>query len=176
METIKSHFDRYQNFQDPNEENITRDERASRLKAMYDYDQKEMIGELKALGINIQSVWDLVNSPNNYTCAIPILLKHLSEPHYPRVLEGIVRSLAIRDLRGNELLWKTAVDLYKKTPPDKLIPEPYNRGLSATLGLLLSVIMTKKEFPEVQKLMTDYPDLDGRTFMQKGIKRVSTKV
>ena len=111
METIKSHFDRYQNFQDPNEENITRDERASRLKAMYDYDQKEMIGELKALGINIQSVWDLVNSPNNYTCAIPILLKHLSEPHYPRVLEGIVRSLAIRDLRGNELWWKTAVCL-----------------------------------------------------------------
>lgn len=61
METIKSHFDRYQNFQDPNKENITRDERASRLKAMYDYDQKEMIGELKALGINIQSVRDLVN-------------------------------------------------------------------------------------------------------------------
>ena len=140
METIKSHFDRYQNFQDPNEENITRDERASRLKAMYAYDQKEMIGELKALGINIQSVWDLVNSPNNYTCAIPILLKHLSEPHYPRVLEGIVRSLAIRDLRGNELLWKTAVDLYTKTPPDKLIPEPYNRGLSAALGLLFTLL------------------------------------
>ena len=135
-----------------------------------------MIEELRALGINIQSVWDLVNCPNNYTCAIPILLRHLSEPHYPRVLEGIVRSLTIRDLRGNELLWKTAVDLYKKTPPSKLIPEPYNRGLSAALGLLLSVIMTKKEFPEVQKLMTDYPDLDGRTFIQKAIKRVSTKL
>lgn len=99
-----------------------------------------------------------------------------NEPILSGELEGIVRSLAIRDLRGNELLWKTAVDLYTKTPPDKLIPEPYNRGLSAALGLLLSVIMTKKEFPEVQKLMTDYPDLDGRTFIQKAIKRVSTKV
>ena len=71
METIKSHFDRYQNFQDPNKENITRDERASRLKAMYDYDQKEMIGELKALGINIQSVRDLVNTINIINKALP---------------------------------------------------------------------------------------------------------
>ena len=75
METIKSHFDRYQNFQDPNKENITRDERASRLKAMYDYDQKEMIGELKALGINIQSVRDLVNGAvvsENWTTSLGV--------------------------------------------------------------------------------------------------------
>lgn len=34
-------------------ENITRDERASRLKALYDYDQKEMIEELRKYTIRV---------------------------------------------------------------------------------------------------------------------------
>ena len=71
--------------------------------AVYRDDEAAMISELHSLGYNIESVWDFVNSKNRYVflrkfhgrydSAYPILVKHLSIEHHPRVREGIIRAL-----------------------------------------------------------------------------------
>src|SRR3546814_12026341 len=52
-----------------------------------------LLGELRGLGFEAASVWDLVNAPNNYLAAIPVLSKHLSSSYPPRTVDGIVRHI-----------------------------------------------------------------------------------
>lgn len=57
--------------------------------------------DLHRLGFHIKWVWDFVNSKeNNYQAAIPTLLEHIQRPYSDEVREGIARSLAIREARG----------------------------------------------------------------------------
>jgi hypothetical protein len=63
--------------------------------------------EAAALGYAIASVWDFVNSSphpflprrfvGSYERAYPMLIRHLQLPHHPRVREGIIRALTVRD-------------------------------------------------------------------------------
>lgn len=82
-------------------------EEISRLSDLCSEDQKELVAEIRELGFDIESVWDLVNnSPppslprpftGSYPAAYPVLLKHLLIPHHPRVREGIIRALTVKD-------------------------------------------------------------------------------
>ena len=70
-------------------------------------DEKNLIEDLKEQGYEVNSVWDFVNNNNryeflrqfdgDYVNAYPILVKHLDEEHHPRVREGIIRALTIKD-------------------------------------------------------------------------------
>src|SRR5689334_7991573 len=70
-------------------------------------DEAFLVGELRSLGFDVDSVWDFVNTGNkheflksrvaaDYRAAHPVLLRHLLVPHHPRVREGIIRALTIR--------------------------------------------------------------------------------
>lgn len=71
-------------------------------------DEQELVTELRALGLRVDSVYDLVNNrphpvlPNKfvgpYRQAYPLLLKHLGVTHEPNIREGIIRALTVRDL------------------------------------------------------------------------------
>lgn len=50
-------------------------------------------GRLRSVGIEVDSVWDLVNSRGPYPNAIPVLVEMLPQVRHPRVKEGIVRAL-----------------------------------------------------------------------------------
>ena len=79
-------------------------------------DERELVGEIRALGLNITSVYDLVNNtPHSvlehhfvgpYAEAYPVLLKHLTITHEPNIREGIIRALIVKDLpeHGTEIL------------------------------------------------------------------------
>lgn len=51
-------------------------------------------------GIEVDSVWDLVNTNVPYPEAIPVLLEWLPQVRHPRVKEGIVRALTVKEARG----------------------------------------------------------------------------
>jgi hypothetical protein len=70
-------------------------------------DEAELVEEIRQLGFDIESVWDLVNNKAHpvlqprftgpYPEAYPILVAHLARPHHQRIREGIIRALTERD-------------------------------------------------------------------------------
>lgn len=58
-----------------------------------------VVRDLRAAGVDVESVWDLVNTADPYPVAIPVLLEHLERDYPPIVTEGIARALAVREAR-----------------------------------------------------------------------------
>lgn len=59
-----------------------------------------LVAELRAAGFEVESAWDLVNTPGSYPKAIPILLAHLARPYPAAVREGIARALAVPETKA----------------------------------------------------------------------------
>ena len=57
-----------------------RDEQNERIEDSSRDEQIQLLSELKDIGILVESVWDLVNGKQNYSVAIPILIRRLSTP------------------------------------------------------------------------------------------------
>jgi hypothetical protein len=53
--------------------------------------------EFRRAGIAVRSVWDLVNTSSPYQELYTVLLRHLTLSHHPRIREGIVRALTVKD-------------------------------------------------------------------------------
>ena len=70
-------------------------------------EETPLVADLNSIGFKVDSVWDLVNSPNNYDKAIPTLSKHLDRDYSVDIGEGIIRALTIPSAEGvvnNKLL------------------------------------------------------------------------
>ena len=75
--------------------------------------QAPLVQALAEVGVEVTSVWDLVNTSDDYSEAIPVLEEHLKDDSYPdRIREGIARSLSFRKAAP---VWPTIVDLYRST-------------------------------------------------------------
>jgi hypothetical protein len=83
-----------------------------RLKREAEYRRAEapLVDELRAAGYQVQSAWDLVNTPDSYPKAVPILLAHLPRPYPAAVREGIARALAVREASCG---WEVLTRLYR---------------------------------------------------------------
>jgi hypothetical protein len=92
--------------------NRARDEEA-RLKREAEYRLAEapLVDELREAGFQVQSAWDLVNTPGSYPKAVPILLAHLPRPYPAAVREGIARALAVREASCG---WDVLMRLYRE--------------------------------------------------------------
>jgi len=87
-------------------------EEEERLKREAEYRRAEapLVDELQAAGYQVQSAWDLVNTPGSYPPAVPILLAHLPRPYPAAVREGIARALAVREASCG---WDVLTRLYR---------------------------------------------------------------
>jgi hypothetical protein len=65
-------------------------------------DEAALVEELRLAGLEVSSVYDLVNTASPYPDAIPILIRHLELPHEKIIREGIIRALTIKNA-GNEV-------------------------------------------------------------------------
>jgi hypothetical protein len=80
-----------------------KEQQRAESRAAYASEESKLVEEVRSLGYNISSVWDFVNNKPHpvlarrfvgpYTRAYPVLVKHLSLPHHPKIREGIVRAL-----------------------------------------------------------------------------------
>ncbi|MFO0631445.1 MAG: hypothetical protein U0168_01205 [Nannocystaceae bacterium] len=94
-----------------------------RLKREAEYRRAEapLVDELRAAGFQVESAWDLVNTPGSYPKAVPILLAHLPRPYPAAVREGIARALAVREAScGWELLTRLYRDEHEVRAKDGL--------------------------------------------------------
>ena len=121
-----------------------KEERMKILKAELDKDQAELTREISKIGIDIESVWDLVNNVKHpfldnkfvgqYRQVYSILVDHLDKPHHTRIREGIIRALTEKD----------AKDIAK----DKLLEHFYketDKNLKWVLANALTTILTQTE-------------------------------
>lgn len=74
--------------------------------------EKGLIEDLKKVGISVSSVWDLVNSPNNYKQAESVLIKHFKAAKESRYKEGIVRALGVKGFKN---AIRPLIDEFKKS-------------------------------------------------------------
>ena len=80
----------------------------------------QLAREAEKLGYKIRSVYDFVNNTpdpflprtfiGSYERAYPMLVRHLTLPHHPRVREGIIRALTVKD--GGQLVSDALLDQF----------------------------------------------------------------
>ncbi len=86
-------------------------------------DESRLVGEARSIGFDIDSVWDFVNVGAKhaflrrrfngpYGRAYPLLVSHLAIEHHPRVREGIIRALTVRD--GGEPVWRALLSEFER--------------------------------------------------------------
>lgn len=70
-----------------------RQERARQLEEA----ERPIVADVRAAGVPIDSVWDLINTSAPYPAALPVLMDHLERGGYPRrVMESLGRALAVK--------------------------------------------------------------------------------
>lgn len=58
--------------------------------------EEPIVADLRDAGVEVNSIWDLVNTSDPYPAALPILMAHLERGGYPdRVMESLGRALAV---------------------------------------------------------------------------------
>ncbi|HEU4731369.1 MAG TPA: hypothetical protein VFT22_25925 [Kofleriaceae bacterium] len=86
--------------------------------AEYRRAEAPLVKELRAARFQVESAWDLVNTPGSYPSAIPILLAHLPRPYPAAVREGIARALAVPETKA--MGWDLLVQLYREEPEKRV--------------------------------------------------------
>src|SRR5262252_3641971 len=77
------------------QEDRIRAERAAQLRAA----EAPVILALRDVGVEVDSVWDLVNTSRPYPEAIAVLVDQVRKPYPDKVSEGIGRALAVPEAR-----------------------------------------------------------------------------
>jgi hypothetical protein len=81
-------------------QNQERRARYSAIESQLKEEQRPLLIELAEAGVNVNSVWDLVNMSSSYSTAIPVLSRHLRLPYHSGIREGIARALTVEEVRG----------------------------------------------------------------------------
>lgn len=119
-------------------------------------EQFQLINELSSIGIEVESVWDLVNNKftlsqmygdftGKYEHAYHILVKHLDKEYHIRIKEGIIRALTeknAKNIASNKLL-----DMFNKEK---------DKNLKWVLANALRTLLTWKErqkYPEIKNTL-----------------------
>lgn len=150
------------------ERNIARGKRLS-------IEEVPIVAELRMLGLELESVWDLVSRPSNYPEAIPVLLNHLQKPYSDRTREGIARALSIR-FPAVRAAWPILVKEYRNTPEGWGIVAPddtVNVKLGAKDGLActLCVAVTDETMEEFIGLIKDPANGESRILLLKPLRK-----
>lgn len=152
---------------------IARDKHFADLEKRYADDEKTLVEELNQAGFSVSSVWDFVNSKNDYLGAEPILVNHLKIHHHPKILAGIARSLAVTEFSGNDELWSLLIELYEKTSSDSDIDVPEERGSQEAIAVALECLATSQRVDSLKKLIASTPNGDGIQWLQEKLEELS---
>lgn len=139
--------------------NKEREQERVKRSARLRLEQAPILAELRKVGWNVESVWDLVNTSTRYSEVIPILLKHLVLPYSDRTKEGIARSLAVPEPEVRKA-WPTLVEEYKKAPMGTGIVAPgdtkeYRLSVKDGLACSLTVAVTDETMEELINIVKD---------------------
>jgi len=139
-----------------------REKELERREAESRKEQAMLLRELAAVDVKVSTVWDLVNTADSYTAALPILLDHLKRPYSNGTREGIARALAVRATRP--LGWRVLVEEFEKT-------EPSNTRVKDGIAVALAGASDDTVILELIELAKEKRHGDSRLLLLRGIKR-----
>jgi len=123
-------------------------------------DEADLVAEIRDSGVDVQSVWDLVNTNGRYRPAIPILVKHLNVAHHPRTIPGIARALTTPEAKG--IAFTPLVKLFQET-------EDAESELKWLLGAAIAEASTADNADEIIELAGNERHSGGRAFLPLGL-------
>jgi hypothetical protein len=138
------------------------DEELAKLTAFYREAEAPLVRDLATIGVEVGSVYDLVNDTVTYEKAIPLLLDHLRREYPDAIREGIARALGIPATRA--LGWRILVDEYRRT-------ENRNNRVKDGLAVALAGASDDSVLHELIELAKDKDHGDSRILLLLGIKR-----
>jgi hypothetical protein len=142
------------------QEDAVEAERRQRVKALNEAEQP-IVQDLRRAGVEVTSVWDLVNTSVPYPDALPVLLEHLRRGGYPdRVMESLGRALAVRPA---SFAWEVLRDLYLSAN---------GRGEEEGLAVALAASTTADHLDQLVALLREQSRGDTRIHFLRAIKRV----
>lgn len=107
-----------------------------------------LVEELRAAGVVVKSVWDLVNSTAPYPAALPILLNHVQRSYPAAVREGIARALAVPEAKfGWDVLTRLYRDEQDERAKDGLAVAVAAAASSELIGDVIALARDKSQGP-----------------------------
>ncbi len=107
---------------------------------------KVLLIELNRAGIDLASIWDLVNAEHRYPQAIGILLDHVTKEYSFKSKEGIVRALATKDAVGKAT--PVLINEYHKIPKNEW-------ALRWAIGNTVCATVTKNDSESIFSVVSD---------------------
>lgn len=123
-------------------------ERADReaIEARLQDEQRVLTRELKDVGVTVSTVWDLVNSGDDYPKAIPVLVRHLKIPYDAKIREGIARALTVAEAVPFE---SELLAVFESEPDDG------ETGVKWALANAIAFIVTDENVDRVINIVAD---------------------
>lgn len=119
-----------------------------------------LVQALAEVGLDVKSVWDLVNRPTrHYPAAVPVLLDHLQQPYPDAIRDGIARALTVADARSH---WDTLTKLYR---------EEQGRRTKDGLAVAIGGIATDEVLEDVIELVKDTRHGQSRVLLLLALER-----
>jgi hypothetical protein len=134
-----------------------RQERSRRLGEA----EQPVVADLRNGGVQVDSVWDLVNTSEPYPAALPVLMEHLERGGYPeRVMESLGRALAVRP---SVMFWERLKARWLNAR---------NSGEEVGTAVALAACATKKQLDDLIEFLSIEERGDSRIFFLRSIVRV----
>lgn len=122
---------------------------------------RELLDELRGVGVEASSVWDLVNWSEPYLEALPVLARHLKAGMYgSQTMEGIGRALAVKPA---VVFW----DLLRHS-----FLHPRNGGERTGAAVALAAVADKERFSEISELTLREPKIPESVFFLSSLVRL----
>lgn len=123
--------------------------------------ERPIIDDLRQVGVDVASVWDLVNTATPYPAALPVLVEHLERGGYPdRVMEGLGRALGVKPAVA---YWDRLKALYLASR---------NPGEEDGTAVALAACARKEHLDDLIKFLSIDERGDSRIYFLRPIKRL----
>lgn len=100
-----------------------------KLEEEYRVAEAPLLQDLRAQGVDVDSVWALVNrGAPTYTHVVPTLARHLRMPYPPAIKDGIARALGVPEAQP---YWSEMLEAFKQEADSRV-----RQGLACALSLV----------------------------------------
>ncbi len=126
-----------------------------------DREDERVVTALREIGVDVESVYDLVNIPKTPEIAIPLLLELLPTVKEDDIKEGVVRALTEKSARG----------IAARPMLDEFVAPNISDCLRWAIGSALSVVTDYEHVDEMLKLVTNAKYGAARQMVVDGLGR-----
>lgn len=131
-------------------------------------EEQLLLREIAEAGLQIDSVWDLVNTREPYAEAIPALLRHLENTDYhPAIREGIARALTVK---GYPEILPAMIQAFRRDPESRL------NGPKWTMGNAIEVLFDDRYVEDIAELARDPSHGEARDMLVYALGKSWTEV